>query len=434
MNSNAFRLFLLFGLAIILLASNLGGYDLWPSDEPRYGQVALEMITSGNYFLPHVNNEPYTEKPPLFFWLVAALSYPVGDVTPWTTRLPSVAAGIITLLFTFLMARRLFNDRVAFWSCLILLTMQRFWWNARCGQIDMLLTAILTVGLYAFLHFTEKRQIRWLLLFYVMAALGLYAKGPGVGVFPTLLILTWSWRQPDRRFHWIHIVIGMGTAVILYALWAIPAHWMTAQETQAATADTLTSNMFRQTIGRFLLGVSHANWPWYYLETLLADWLPWTFFLPWVGIWTCKQRKENPSVRFLLCWIVPIFVFFTIAIGKRAVYLLPLFPAFAMLFAASINDLMDGKHALWRRRTGTGLCSVSSYRRTCSLRASFYRIRQSLDALVIARHSIRVAACFYYIVENKNRRYSATPCDCGNHVLAADNFQHLHCLSHCKCS
>ena len=304
------------------------------------------MITTGNYFLPHVNNEPYTEKPPLFFWLISALSYPFGDVTPWTTRLPSVGAGLITLLFTWLMARRLFNARVAFWTCLILLTMQRFWWNARCGQIDMTLTACLTVGLYGFLRFQEKRQLRWLPLFYLAAALGLYAKGPGVGVFPTLFILAWSWRQPDRCLHWIHIVVGMGCAVVLYGLWAVPAHFLTAQETQAAAADTLTSNMFRHTIGRFLLGVSHANWPWYYLKTLPADWLPWTLFLPWTLIWTWRHRKDSESMHFLLCWIVPAFIFFTIALGKRAVYLLPLFPAFAMLFAVSILELMDGDHAL----------------------------------------------------------------------------------------
>lgn len=352
MNHDFIKISLLLLLALVLFTVNLGGYDLWPADEPRYGQVAWEMISTGEYILPHVNGQPYTEKPPLFFWLVAALSYPVGDVTPWTTRLPSVAAGIITLTFTFLMARRLFDSRTALWTCLILITMQRFWWNSRFGQIDMTLTACLTVGLYAFLRFQEKRELRWLPLFYLAATLGLYAKGPGVGVFPTLFILAWSWRQPDRRFHWMHMVLGMGTAVVLYALWAVPAHWMTAQETQAAAADTLTSNMFRQTVGRFLLGVSHANWPWYYLETLPADWLPWTFFLPWTLLWTWRHRRENDSVKFLLCWVVPVFIFFTIAIGKRAVYLLPLFPAFAMLFAASIRDLMEGNYVLWRKRTG----------------------------------------------------------------------------------
>ncbi|HDP33960.1 MAG TPA: glycosyltransferase family 39 protein [Candidatus Hydrogenedentes bacterium] len=349
------RLALVLGLAVIILTVNLGGYDLWPSDEPRYAQVAREMISSGNYLLPHVNNAPYIEKPPLFFWIIAAFSHLAGDVTPWTTRLPSVMAGIVTLLFTWLLARRMFDIRIAFWSCLILLTMQRFWWNARFGQIDMTLTACLTLGLYAFFRWQESRRIHWLFLFYLGVLVGIYAKGPGVIAFPVLFVSAWSWSKPDRRRQWLHLGAAVVVVMALYALWAVPAHLTTAGELQTDVSDTLAANIFRQTAGRFLLGVGHANWPWYYVKTLPVDWLPWTLFLPWTAWWVWRKRKDSDAVRFLLYWIVPAFVFFTMAIGKRAVYLLPLFPAFAMLFAASILELMDGEHILWRRRTGVAL-------------------------------------------------------------------------------
>ncbi len=337
-------------LAAVLFLVNLGGYDLWAPDEPRYGLVAWEMMRSGDYFLPHVNNQPYKEKPPLLFWLIAAASYPQGDVTSFTTRLPSAAAALVVLLFTWLLARRILDEQTALWSLVILMTMQRFWWNARFGQIDMLLTACLTVSLYAYWRWEETEQKRYLAVFYLGAAAGLMAKGPGVLVFPVLFVLTRTFRSAARRNAWMHLVLGCAAAVAVYALWAVPAHIVAARELEVTAANTLASNMFRQTIGRFLLGVSHANWPWYYGTTLPVDWLPWTAFLPWALPWVWRRRRENEVVKFLLCWIVPALIFFSIAIGKRGIYLLPLFPAFAMLFAASVTDLMKSDRVAWRRR------------------------------------------------------------------------------------
>lgn len=337
-------------LAGVIFSLNLGGYDLWPPDEPRYALIAREMIESGDYMVPRVNNQPYKEKPPLLFWLIAAASSVTGEVTPLSARIPSAAAGIITLIFTGLLARELFNARIALWSVLILMTMQRFWWNARFGQIDMLLTACLTMGLYGFWRWEVSRRYGWLMLFYAGVLAGLYSKGPGVLVFPVLFVLAWSWRSERRREAWLYLAIGCGFCVLAYAAWMVPAHILFAEEVQASAGDTLASNLFRQTLGRFFLGVSHANWPWYYLTTLPVDWLPWTLFLPWVAIWTWRHRHDGAPMRFLLSWTVPAFVFFCIAIGKRGVYLLPLFPAFAMFFASAVLGFMESDNLKWQKR------------------------------------------------------------------------------------
>ena len=339
-------------LAALIFSINVGGYDLWPPDEPRYALVAREMMDSGDYLHPRVNNQPYTEKPPLLFWCIAACSSLTGEVTPVSARIPSVLSGLVVLLFTALLARELFNARIAFWSVLILMTMQRFWWNSRFGQIDMLLAACLTAGLYGYWRWEKSGRWGWLVWFYTAALAGLYAKGPGVLVFPTLFVLAWTWRAPNRTRAWAHLVIGCSLCVVVYALWAVPVHIAFAREVQEAAGDALASNMFRQTLGRFFLGVSHANWPWYYLTTLPVDWLPWTMFLPWVALWVWRHRSDGPSMRFLLSWTVPAFLFFCIAIGKRNVYLLPLFPAFAIFFAAGVLEFMDSGNAAWRKRLG----------------------------------------------------------------------------------
>ncbi|HOH41851.1 MAG TPA: glycosyltransferase family 39 protein [Candidatus Hydrogenedentes bacterium] len=339
-------------LAAIIFSVNVSGYDLWPPDEPRYALVAREMLSTGDYFLPKVNNEGYKEKPPLFFWCIAACAKLTGSVGPLSARMPSILAALTVLIFTTLLARALFSDRIAFWSLLILMTTQRFWWNARFGQIDMLLTACLTAGLYMYWRWEKTGRKGWILLFYLFMTAGLFSKGPGVLVFPVLFVLTRTWRSPHRMRHWIGLAAGCSFCVLLYALWAVPAHLAFAQEAGSDAGTVLGSNLVRQTLGRFFLGVSHANWPWYYLTTLPVDWLPWTLFLPWIIYWVWTHRKDTPAISFLLSWTLPAFIFFTIAIGKRGVYLLPLFPAWAPFFAAGILDFMDKAVIHWRRRLG----------------------------------------------------------------------------------
>lgn len=351
MARTAARAVFLLVLAGVLFSANIGGYDLWPPDEPRYAEVAREMRLFGDYLVPRVNGEPYKEKPPLLFWAIALVSQPFGGVNEVPARIPSVLAGVVTVLLAFLLARRLFDERTAFWTAIILITCQRFWWQARFGQIDMLLTACLTAALYCFWRWQESRRHAWAAGFLLASVAGLYAKGPGALVFPALLMFVWTWPLPMRRRAWMQLGTGLLVAFILYGLWVIPARLAAAPEIEMAPGETMAANLFRQTVGRFLLGVSHAQMPWYYFQTLPVDWLPWTLFAPWTLYWTWKHRHDGAHMRLPLCWILPAFLFFSIAIGKRAVYLLPLFPAMAMLVAASVLEFMDSRHAVWRRRT-----------------------------------------------------------------------------------
>lgn len=341
--------------ATVLFAFNVGGYDLWAPDEPRFGEAAREMMVTGDYLAPHVNGLPYYEKPPLLFWLMAAVSAPFGAIDALTARIPSVAAAVVTLLCTYLLAARLFTPRIGFWAMIILATGARFWWQARTAQIDMLLTACLTASLLFFWYWHESRRTKWLILFYTGIAAGVYAKGPPALVFPLLLILSFYWKRPgDRKAtHWI---VGNLVVIALVLAWFIPARMVVGPEAMAAT-DTgveqlqggVAANLFRQTIGRMFLGVSKAQWPWYYLETIPVDLLPWSLFLPWAAVWVWKRRREKDSMRFLWCYTVPALIFFSISVGKRAIYILPLFPVFSIFLAASVLDLARRERSRYRR-------------------------------------------------------------------------------------
>lgn len=337
-------------VSAVLFLTNLGGIDLWPPDEPRYAQVAREMTETGDYLVPRINGEPYTEKPPLLFWIQALFSKPFGDVSEFPARLPSALAGIVTVLATFAFVRRLYDDRIAFWAGFILATTQRFWWQGRFAQIDMLLTACMTVALLCFWRWHTERRTGFLIGFYLAIAAGVYAKGPPAAIFPLLLAWTFYWKRKEERKR-LRLALGYGFVAIAIAAWLIPARMAISVETAAGSDFSMGSNLFRQTIGRFVLGVSHANPPWYYLANLPVDLFPWTIFLPWSVVWIWRRRREGEPMRFLLSWIVPAFVFFSISIGKRAIYLLPLYPAIAALLSASIVDLMDGERVQWRRGT-----------------------------------------------------------------------------------
>jgi len=340
----------LLALAAVLFFVNTWGYDLWPPDEPRFGQVAREMMQSGDYLAPHVNGQPYKEKPPLLFWAIAAVSWPFGDVSEFSARAPSVLAALLTVLLTYVLAARLYDRATAALSAIVLMTMALFWWEARSVRCDMILTACMTGALVAFHAWHVKRHFGALVAFYAAIAAGLYAKGPAAVVFPLLLIVTFYWRQTAdrRRLHW---VVGLLAAGLLVLAWFVPARLSLGASAEAPGSGSVGAEMLRMTLGRFVFGVSKAQWPWYYLEQLPGGLLPWSLFLPWTLPWVWRHRREDEAMRLLLAWTVPAFVFFSISIGKRSVYLLPIYPALAILLARSVQALMASDHALWRRRT-----------------------------------------------------------------------------------
>jgi 4-amino-4-deoxy-L-arabinose transferase-like glycosyltransferase len=350
MKSPRFHLALLALLSGAIFLANTWGYDLWAPDEPRFAEVAREMLDSGDYLVPRVNGLPYKEKPPLMFWLIAAVSVPFGDVNEFSARLPSALAGIVTVLLTYLLALRLHGRRVAVWSALVLMTSVLFWWQSRTAQIDMVLTACLTGTLYAFWRWQEERSPRWLIAFYGCIALAVYTKGPVGYLLPLFLVLAFYWRRGKER-RGLHLFWGTLAVVVLILLWLIPARMGASAQTGQAADQAIAANLFRQTIGRFIFGVSKAQPPWYYLFRLPVNLLPWALFLPWVLPWVWQRRREGPAMRLVLSWTVPAFVFFSICVGKRELYLLPLFPALAILMARAILDLMDSDHVTWRKRT-----------------------------------------------------------------------------------
>lgn len=343
----------------LLFLPALGARDLWNPDEARYAEVSREMWQGGSWFVPQLNGGIYAEKPPLLFWSIIAVSLPLGEVTETTARLPVALAAIVALLLVFRLGERFFGRRAGWLAAAAFATCAKVIWQGRFGQIDMLLTALVTAAVWFWVRgYTERRRAfyPW---FFLFAGLATLAKGP-VGLLPPLLaivafLLLTRDRQELARLH-----VGRGlllwAAVVL--VWLLPGALLGGR----AYFETM---VFKQTVTRYAEPWHHVQ-PWYYYLTVLpGDFFPWSFLLPSalvVGwrrlVWGGSDHPEGDEAvdrarrgfLFALCWIVVTLLFFSISPAKRTVYILTLYPALALVVGAALDRLA----AAWERRDDPG--------------------------------------------------------------------------------
>ena len=142
---------LLVGLCLLLIASGIGLRDPWPADEPRFALIARDMVASGNWLFPKVGGDLYADKPPLFFWLIAACYLLTGSLRV-SFLLPSLLAGIGTVLLVYDLGGGCGIEKPALWAALILLFTVQFTLQARLAQIDATLCFWITLSLYGLLR------------------------------------------------------------------------------------------------------------------------------------------------------------------------------------------------------------------------------------------------------------------------------------------
>src|SRR4030042_1014783 len=149
------QIFILLVFCSLLFILGIGRWDLWNPDEPRYAQVAKEMVDRGDWVLMHVNGNTYVDKPPLFFWLIALSSFLWQGFTSFSARFPSAFLGTLTVLLTFFLGRKLYGSRTGFLSALILATSFEFAYLSPRANIDATLTFITTTSILLFLQWYQ---------------------------------------------------------------------------------------------------------------------------------------------------------------------------------------------------------------------------------------------------------------------------------------
>ncbi len=332
---------------------------------------SMEHGRSGLVLL-HLNDEAYTQKPPLFFWLAAALGAPFGHVSETAARLPSALAGVALVALLLRFGASLLGGPTATIGAALLLTTFPFARAARRAQLDVLLALFETLALVAFWRLDRGigRRRNSLLLFHGAVALGLLTKGPVAFLIPVLIIasfLVWERRLGDLRhlFPWWSPLLSLG-----------PILAWTGAAVALAPVGYFDVAVTENLIGRFFSGTSHAR-PFYYFAyqfpVLMAPWVLWLPVLLWIGAsaWPSHAGGQMPdrvpgppertrALRYLVVWIVASFVFFSLSSGKRGIYLLPALPAVALLMGHGLRTWVASVRGIpWLYHLGTGLAGVA---------------------------------------------------------------------------
>ena len=326
--------------ALLTIAAGLGLRDPWAPDEPRYALIAAEMLQSGDWSVTRLGGVIYAEKPPVYFWLLAA-AQGVAGLRPGFL-LPSLLAGLGTLALVWDLARRLWSRETAWWAALGLLACLQFTMQVRSAQIDAVLCLFTTLSLYGLLrHLLLGPDWRWFNLGCLAAGVGVMTKG--VGFLPLLVLLPWAglrwagWRLP-RLGGGVRWLLGPLAFFTPLALWLVPL-FLKAQG-NPEIAGYLDNLLFRQTIIRYADPWHHFQPFWYFfLEVIPWAWFPLVLLSPWLAArWARRWRKRDASAALLSGWIALVLLFFSISSAKRGVYLLPAAPALALLSAPHLAE------------------------------------------------------------------------------------------------
>lgn len=332
-------------LAIFLVALvvfSLAGLrrDLWAPDEPRHAEVAAEMVRTGEYVVPRLNGEVYPDKPPLPFWIMSVPMRVFGERSEWAARLPYAIAAALALAVTFAIARRLFGRDVALTAALLLATAGQFAWLAQRVSLDIFQTLFVLLAIFAWVKESRGEGASWRngLLFFTACGLGLSTKGPTALLVPFSAVISHGLATGTlKRLGSIRFLPFVVVMIGIVAAWLVPA---TLEAGESYARAILGDRSF----GRFTTANNHDQPFWYYFKEWPVEFLPWSpAFL--AAIWLAWKKCESidpGSRRLLLGWIGVPFLVLSIAATKRGNYLMPLYPAAAIL-AANFIHAVDRK-------------------------------------------------------------------------------------------
>jgi hypothetical protein len=258
-----------------------------------------------------------------------------GSLTEATIRFPSAFYATLGVLLIYWLGRQIFDGTTALLGAAILATTMVYQDQALSARVDMTMCFFITASLalfYALYRGYLKRPL-WFYVFYIVVGIGTLAKGP-LGVLLPALIAA-SLALAERRWNMIH-KFCFHPGVILTLVLA--TGWYVVAVTRGGEG-FFDRQILEENLSRFVGGSGHSQPIYYYVPYLFTLGMPWGMFLPLLLWDVFKTRLQTGDHRlFLKLWVLVMFVFFSISVGKRAVYLLPLYPALSLLLAAWFYD------------------------------------------------------------------------------------------------
>jgi 4-amino-4-deoxy-L-arabinose transferase-like glycosyltransferase len=366
---------LLAGFCAFLFFYGLGSFGLIGADEPRYAQVAREMLDHHDWITPTFGGQAWLEKPPLYYWQ-AMLAYKFVGVSDLAARLPSALDATLLVIAVYLFFRR-FRRGVEVDAALITASCAGVISYARAAAMDIPLAATFSIGMLAWWAWRESEKKICLAAFYLCMALGMLAKGPVAPFLAAAIILLFAAAVRESRL----IVRTLWfPGVLLFCAVALP--WYCA--VQLRNPQFFREFILEHNLARFSSNLYHHPEPfWYYIPVLAAALLPWLVFVTpalveslrawWAekpgrarvslvpqglpndpGLQPLRAPFDKPAETaepdlelqfniFAVCWLIVPVVFFSVSRSKLPGYILPAVPAGAVLLADYLRRHLESE-------------------------------------------------------------------------------------------
>jgi 4-amino-4-deoxy-L-arabinose transferase-like glycosyltransferase len=296
-----------YGMLAVMLASLwlaiLAARPLFNPDEGRYAEIPREMLSGGDWVIPHLNGLAYIEKPPLQYW-ATALCYRLLGPSEFAARLYCALTALATLCAVWLGARRLWNSDAGWRAVAVLSGTFMFVVLGQLLTLDMSLTFYLTLSLVAFLLAQEAPQPRrWMLLAWAAAGGGILTKGLVAAAIPAAVLILYSLYARDfSPWRRLHIKWGLPLFLII----TVPWHWLAARR----LPDFLDFFFVHEHLARYLTPSADRQEPWwFFIGVFLAGSVPWTCSA--LRVLGSGSRRSAAPTRFnptLFLWIWVVFI------------------------------------------------------------------------------------------------------------------------------
>lgn len=322
----------IFSLILFLLGN--WGHSLWDRDEARFSEASYEMIKSGDWVVPRFNNENRFHKPIMIYWLQSS-SMRIFGINEFASRFPSSIAGAFTILLIYLFALKLKCSPTAAVVSAIIATLNiLLYLISKAATTDSVLILSVVLGLFIYwIQYNEKFSWWRHILFWFILGISTLTKGPpGLFIiFSTIIIFNLfsanrrNLKNKKNLFNFLlRLIVGIAVFLIVCLPWGILVWQKTGGE------------FFREAIGRHVIERSvksfegHKGPIVYYVPVLILGIFP---FIPLLinSIRYFCIKKLTQEKLFLLCWIIPSFIIFSIVKTKLPHYIAPLFPAIVLM-------------------------------------------------------------------------------------------------------
>ncbi len=324
---------------------NLGINDIWMKNEALYAESVREMIELDSYIVPYYNYEPRLHKPPITYWSIIA-SVKLFGLNEFAIRFPMFLFGLLSLLFTYKLARIYFDKKVAFFSVLAVAFTPMFIGNIRYSSPEMPLLFFFTATLYFFLKGYILKDTKHFILFYIFLGLTVLTKGYPYYIIIGFIVFIFlcfdtkcSLKTLGQKIKSLHLPLGIVISIVIGGWWYLYTfldqgiYFLKVIEKETVHRATDYKNILEQLK------------PFYYIKVLFWAFLPFVWISFLAIAYAVKHKQKN--FLFFFSWIFGMYIIFTLSAGKIPNYFLQAFPPLAIFSAYLLCSESQLKN-LWK--------------------------------------------------------------------------------------